>query len=423
MNKLTRSLNGFRNVSSNKLFNTNAHLLGAGPSVTKLALLSFNGLKVGPRISFSSNIRSYAFLHSLLGTTNSPLFSGNAPYSINHRSAIQISSVAMCEDTLAVKYPARETKFATPYGQVGALEWGDADAPHKILCVHGWLDNAGSFERLVPFLLNHKDNARLYHIIAMDHPGVGHSSHIPSGAQYTQFTTILEMRRITQQLKWEKVILMGHSLGSHLSFMYSCIYPGQVESMISIDLAHPLAARVNNWNMTLADSIEEYFKYEYNHEDDPVANIRVPVYSEADALERLMVGHSNSLTTRSAEVLLKRGAKKQRWGLTFRRDLRLRLTSLEMKPDDNLMSRMIDGPFRPNLLLIKAKNSPYHRPEELRRLYFEIFSKNCPTFREVILDGTHHLHMNDPELVATEVNKFLDEVRSPASANVTKSNL
>lgn len=347
----------------------------------------------------------------------------------------QMSGISDEETSLRRKFKPKEVKFKTPYGHIACLEWGKQEAPHKILCAHGWLDNAGSFERLVPFILDHNDNSEKYHIVSMDMPGVGHSSHKPLGADYTTYSNILEMRRVANQLDWKKMTLLSHSLGSHHSFMYACIYPDQVETVISVDLTHPITRQVHNWNITIANSIEEHFKCEYHSEDDPMTNIRVPVYSEVDAIKRLMDGHSNSLSRESAEVLLKRGARKQRWGYTFNRDVRLRYLSMELRPDDDLMLQFLEGPFRPNLFIIRANRSPYHRPEEIRMKYYELFKRNCPLFRDVLLEGTHHLHMNTPDTVAPEIVKFLDDVRSMAATktggdvvangqqSITKSNL
>lgn len=351
---------------------------------------------------------------------NAVIFWNNQSSLLQNQQVKLMSTVSDKETALKKKYRPKEIKFKTPYGHIACLEWGQQDAPNKILCAHGWLDNAGSFERLVPFILDHDNNHQQYHIVSMDMPGVGHSSHKPPGADYTTFSSILEMRRVAQQLGWKKLTLLSHSLGSHFSYLYACIYSDQVESVISIDLAHPITRQVHNWNVSIADSIEEHFKCEYHHEDDPTTNIRVPVYSEIDAIKRLMESHSSSLTRESAEVLLKRGAKKQRWGYTFNRDVRLRYLSLEIKPDDDLMLQLLEGPFRPNLFIIRANRSPYHRPEEVRVKYYELFKRNCPIFRDIILDGTHHLHMNTPDTVAAEINKFLVEVRTGRLTDKTK---
>lgn len=327
------------------------------------------------------------------------------------------------EARLAQKYPPRERKFNTPYGHVASLEWGSEDAPCKVLCVHGWLDNAGSFERLVPFLLDHEDNAKRYHIVAIDHPGVGLSSHKPIGAEYTQFSTIIEMRRITQDLGWQTFSLLSHSLGCHYSFIYSCIFPDQVETFISIDLAHPIARNPEVMTRVLAHSIDEHFKSEHNFGNDPTTNIKIPVYNEADAVTRLMEAHSNSLTSKSAEVMLKRGATKASWGYTFNRDIRLKRVFTELGLDDELMLKYLDCSFKPNLLIIRALKSPYQPPVVLRERYYDMFMKKCPKFRDATLDGTHHLHMNDPQLVAPEICKFLDEITQSNNQSPGRSKL
>lgn len=334
----------------------------------------------------------------------------------------QMSATDNKYETSNKRYKPNEILINTPYGHIAALEWGFRDAPQKILCMHGWLDNAGSFERLIPFILDYEDNKKKYHIVAMDQPGVGHSSHKPAGADYTDFSNVLEMRRVIQHLKWDKVILLSHSLGAHLSFLYCCVFPDQVEAMISIDLTHPITRQIRHWNLAIANSIDDHFKSEYHHEDDPTTNIRVPVYSEIDAIKRLMDGHSASLTRESAEVLLKRGAKKQRWGFTFNRDVRHRHLSLEFRLDDDAMLKYLADPFRTKLFVIRASRSPYHRPEEIRLKYYDLFKKNCLIFQDVLLDGTHHLHMNDPEMVSVEVNKFLTII-DENSAQSIKSNL
>lgn len=329
------------------------------------------------------------------------------------------------ERILREKFKPRDCEFKTPYGHIAGLEWGCSDAPHKVLAIHGWLDNAGSFERIVPFILDHGDNANKYHIIAIDMPGVGLSSHMPPSAIYSIFSVVIEMRRVLLKMKWEKVTLLAHSLGSHLSFLYSCIYPNQVETLISIDLAHPVTRVLHNWNITIANSIEDHLKNEYQHQDDHTNNILVPIYSEEEAIKRLMDGHANSLNRESAIVMMKRGSRKERWGYTFSRDIRWRYLSPEFRPDDTAMLKYLDEAFKPNLLVIRASKSIYHRPEQVRLQYYELYEKKCPMLRDVIIDGTHHLHMNSPEPVAVHINKFLDDVNSRERVGViiNKSNL
>lgn len=49
----------------------------------------------------------------------------------------------------------------------------------KILCLHGWLDNAASFNRLAPLLLDSEQEhqKKPMEILALDFPGHGLSGH------------------------------------------------------------------------------------------------------------------------------------------------------------------------------------------------------------------------------------------------------
>lgn len=78
--------------------------------------------------------------------------------------------------------------------------WGPKEI-QPILSVHGWQDNAGTFDKLIPIIIN--NNTSLF---CIDLPGHGFSSHNPEGTFYYVFWDgVILLRRIVKHFKWDKV--------------------------------------------------------------------------------------------------------------------------------------------------------------------------------------------------------------------------
>ena len=71
----------------------------------------------------------------------------------------------------------KEMTFEVNGLRLTAKAWGDP-AGTPTLALHGWLDNANTFDRLAPTLPE-------LDLIAMDFAGHGFSSHRPDGVHYT----------------------------------------------------------------------------------------------------------------------------------------------------------------------------------------------------------------------------------------------
>ena len=74
------------------------------------------------------------------------------------------------------------------------------------LAIHGWLDNAGSFDFLAPLLIDH-------YVVALDLPGHGLSDHLPEGMQYHLTEAVGFIYQVIQYLGWSDAVIIGHSLG------------------------------------------------------------------------------------------------------------------------------------------------------------------------------------------------------------------
>ena len=110
--------------------------------------------------------------------------------------------------------------------------WGNPQGI-PVLCLHGWLDNACSFDPLAPLLPN--DSHRF---IAIDLPGHGFSSHFPEGMAYRFSDTFTVIKYAKEYMNMEKFEIIGHSMGAAVAIWYSSIFPEDVDRLISIDLVN-----------------------------------------------------------------------------------------------------------------------------------------------------------------------------------------
>jgi len=111
--------------------------------------------------------------------------------------------------------------------ELAAKQWGDADKP-AIIALHGWLDNAATYDRLAPMLSD-------YRIIALDFVGHGFSSHRPEGIRYHMLDNIDDVIGLADGLELERFILMGHSMGAGVSTMLAGAFPERIQKLILIE--------------------------------------------------------------------------------------------------------------------------------------------------------------------------------------------
>jgi pimeloyl-ACP methyl ester carboxylesterase len=101
---------------------------------------------------------------------------------------------------------------------IACKAWGNPE-DQPIIALHGWLDNANSFDEIAKRLQDK------YYIIAVDLPGHGHSSHLPAGCIYHFTDGIFIVLEILNALKLKKVHLLGHSMGACLGSLIAGVAP------------------------------------------------------------------------------------------------------------------------------------------------------------------------------------------------------
>ena len=89
-----------------------------------------------------------------------------------------------------------ERSFESNGVQLAAKEWG-SPVGRPIIALHGWLDNANSFDRMLP----HMDQV---HVIAVDMAGHSQSGFRSADSGYDIWQDIADVMAIAEQMGWNR---------------------------------------------------------------------------------------------------------------------------------------------------------------------------------------------------------------------------
>ena len=279
--------------------------------------------------------------------------------------------------------PLREFAVDTDFGCLAGLRGGTVGAP-KVLALHGWLDNAASF---VPL------SARLtgIELVALDLPGHGASAHLPLAAGYTVVNLARAAFAAADALGWPRFGLLGHSLGAGVASLMAAAAPQRIERLLAIEALGALAEDEARTAVRLREAFCE------------TRSARRPlrVFADVASAVRARV-QAGGIDADAARLLVERGILAVgNDGFTWRSDPRLtRDTAVRLS---EAQVRDLLGAIECPTRVIYAEPAQRYFPEALRRARFD-----CLRHGElVVLDGGHHLHMEQPDVVASAIGDFL----------------
>jgi pimeloyl-ACP methyl ester carboxylesterase len=268
--------------------------------------------------------------------------------------------------------------------------YGDPAKP-MILALHGWLDNAASFQPIAEYL---KD----YYILALDITGHGLSSHRSKGAHYHLTDFVYDLHELVESQNWSSFVLMGHSMGGIISTLYTSCFPEHVQQLISIESFGPMTKDSQSSPEQLRNSIFSRLKAQKNEGKHP------------RSIERTVEARAKlgDITLDSARLLVTRNIRQVNDQLFFTTDRRLRtFSSLRMTTDQaEAFMRNIKCPV---LLVTGTKGYESMRATSQKRVDWvaELTVAEC--------EGYHHLHMDNPQQVAIQIVRFLNVKRTGLS--------
>lgn len=263
--------------------------------------------------------------------------------------------------------------------------------------MHGWQDNAGSFDRLIPLL------PRNHSYLSIDLPGHGLSSRIPHGMQYHTIDNLYTLNNLAKEYNWDKISIIGHSLGSILAFLQASVFPSKVDLMIGIDALKPMVFDPVIAASIIEERVEDFILADQRNQ----MKSEPPAYPLDEIIEKWCAATKGSVTKECAHFLMRRNLKKSDMHpgkYYFQRDSRLKYSFGANFPQEVSveLARRINMPY----LFIKAKNSPYYEKKSYHEEVANVLKEN-PKFEYHTVDSTHHLHLTEPEKVAGIISDFI----------------
>ncbi len=257
-----------------------------------------------------------------------------------------------------------------------------------LLCLHGWMDNAASYQALASHLLASHAPVRL---CALDLPGHGHSQHRPSGTLYHYVDFVRDAHAAALALGWERYCVAGHSMGAGLATLLSAASE-QVQRCVLIEGIGPVSTEAVQAPEVMRKALQQSVKV-------PGAN--APLFASVEDAVRVRMTSRIKLDQPNARLICERALRQVEGGYRWRTDPRLRWTSmLRLTPE--LAMEFVRGMRAPTLLISAAEGMRDVLPEYQARVQAH------PDLQHVVLPGGHHLHMQGSAGAAAEhISAFL----------------
>ena len=280
---------------------------------------------------------------------------------------------------------SEELELQTPYLRLAARAWGPLDGV-PVLALHGWLDNAASFDALAPLL----PDVRL---VALDLTGHGRSEHRPAGIHYHFVDFIPDVVAAADALGWNRFALLGHSLGGGIASFVAATLPERIDRVAMIEGLGPPTSDPADGPANLRKTIQQM---------DALPRKRPPVYANLEAAIQARC-EASGLSWAAATILVERGVRPVDGGFGWRTDPRLRFVSPLYLSEPQILAYM-ERIVAPALLICGADGYL------VKRAYMQERYARIADLTVKILPGGHHPHLEDPEPCAHLLAPFLTVV-------------
>lgn len=277
--------------------------------------------------------------------------------------------------------PSLEKKIRLHDIEIHYKVTGDRQGP-PLLALHGWLDNAASFDLLA-------DELPDFQFISIDLPGHGRSSHIENGLHYHFVDMVSFCLDTVREITNQKTFLLGHSLGAALASFMAALKPDLFLKVACLEALGPIPGKKGEFPKrfrSYLDKKEQFF------------NQKEKTYPDLNKLIRAKM-QANPMPEIAARKIIERNTKKidnvylwqsdPKW--TFHSPLRL--------TEEQIQALLKE--LKIPTLVVRS------RLKELTELLNLEERLKCVSHIQVEdISGSHHIHAEKPKDISKILRAF-----------------
>lgn len=197
-------------------------------------------------------------------------------------------------------------------------------------------------------------------------------------------------------------------MGGHISIFFTSMFPERVHKLISIDAVKLSSAPPEEFPARMKLILSDFQNIVKKMELSPRKKTSL---SYKQAQQKLVQNYRGSIDEDHADILLLRSLRKKGEDeYEFTRDPRTVLRPFIFNNYTTEMLKEISHGITCPFLLIRARNSVTPagpEPTELIQEFLDIYRSTSKDFRCFEVDGRHHVHLTNPDIVSPYISDFL----------------
>lgn len=249
---------------------------------------------------------------------------------------------------------------------------GLEDRP-KLVFLHGLMGSWTNWRRIITAFEGS------FQVLAYDQRGHGKSFRPQTG--YTPQDYAQDLRVILDELGWDKISLVGHSMGGRNAFVFAAQYPERVERLVVEDIS-PQGSEEN------VREIEQILQ-----------KVLTPFYDKRQAKEQILGAFENQVL---AQYLYANIAEVSPGVFDWRFSKEAIIASVRAGHEKSLWEewKRVKAPT----LLIRGENSS----DLTQQFYEKMLAENPLSKGKVILGSGHWVHFDQPNAFIQALQEFFD---------------